>query len=125
MKADPQASLCGLRAEDGELATADAGPPEPLTRRHAVVIGLVFFTYALLAFSIVPWGAILGRVGRPRHGDDDPFAAVVGALLVVAAAFALFFVMATVVGLVARLGEEAIAKAFSRAWPISPPRPFS
>ena len=35
------------------------------------VIALVAFTFALLIFSIVPWGAILDNAaGRPRHGDD-------------------------------------------------------
>ena len=112
VKADPQASLCGLRAEDGELATADAGPPEPLTRRHAVVIGLVFFTYALLAFSIVPWGAILGAASVALDTETTihlpPWWELCWWLPQLSA---LFFVVATVVGLVARLGEEAIAKA--------------
>jgi len=59
VKADPAKSLCGISAEDAELAQADTRPPEPLTRTHAAVIGLVVFTFALLGFSIVPWGAIL------------------------------------------------------------------
>ena len=40
VKTDPSKSLCGLGAEDTALAAADASPPEPLTTRHATVIGL-------------------------------------------------------------------------------------
>ncbi len=71
-----------------------------------------FFTYALLGFSIVPWGAILGAASVALDTETTihlpPWWELCWWLPQLSA---LFFVMATVVGLVARLGEEAIAKA--------------
>jgi uncharacterized ion transporter superfamily protein YfcC len=112
VKADPSKSLCGLDAEDTTLAAADSGPPEPLTTTHAIVIGLVFFTFGLLAFSIVPWGALLNNTAiDPYTGKDViPLWWELGWWLPELSA--LFFVMAIVVGIVGRLGEEATAKAF-------------
>ena len=113
VKAYPAKSLCGISAEDAELAQADARAPEPLTATHAVVIGLVFFTFALLAFSIVPWGAILENAAVDPYTDktiNSPLWWELGWWLPELSA--LFFVMAIAVGIVGRLGEEAIAKAF-------------
>ena len=113
VKAYPAKSLCGISAEDAELAQADARAPEPLTATHALVIGLVFFTFALLAFSIVPWGAILDNAAVDLYTDktiNSPLWWELGWWLPELSA--LFFVMAIVVGIVGRLGEEAIAKSF-------------
>jgi uncharacterized ion transporter superfamily protein YfcC len=113
VKADPAKSHCGIGAEDAALARADATVPEPLTVMHAIVIGLVFATFGLLAFSIVPWGAIL------NSGSIDPYTEkTVSSTLWWELGWwlpelsALFFVMAIVAGIVGRLGEEATAKAF-------------
>jgi uncharacterized ion transporter superfamily protein YfcC len=113
VKADPTKSLSGIGAEDAALARADATVPEPLTATHAIVIGLVFATFGLLAFSIVPWGAIL------NGGAVDPYTEkTISSSLWWELGWwlpelsALFFVMAIVVGIVGRLGEEVTAKAF-------------
>jgi uncharacterized ion transporter superfamily protein YfcC len=113
VKTYPAKSLCGISAEDAELAQADARVPQPLTATHAAVIGLVFFTFALLAFSIVPWGAILDSAAVDPYTEktiNSPLWWELGWWLPELSA--LFFVMAIVVGIVARLGEEATAKAF-------------
>ena len=113
VKADPSKSLGELRAEDRALATADAGAPKPLTATHALVIGLVFFTFALLAFSIVPWGALLDNAQVDPYTEktvNSPLWWELGWWLPELSA--LFFVMAIVVGIVGRLGEGAAAKAF-------------
>ena len=113
VKTDPAKSLCGIGAEDANLAQADARVPEPLTGTHAAVIGLVFFTFALLAFSIVPWGAILNNASVDPYTDktiNSPLWWELGWWLPELSA--LFFVMTIVVGIVGRLGEKAISKAF-------------
>jgi uncharacterized ion transporter superfamily protein YfcC len=113
VKVDPSKSWCGLGPEDAALAAADARPPEPLTGTHALVIGLVFFTFGLLAFSIVPWGALLNSAAVDPDTDktiNSPLWWELGWWLPELSA--LFFVMAIVAGLVGRLGEEATAKAF-------------
>jgi uncharacterized ion transporter superfamily protein YfcC len=113
VKAVPAKSLCGISAEDAELAQADAGAPEPLTATHAAVIGLVFFTFALLAFSIVPWGALFNIAAVDPDTDktiNSPLWWELGWWLPELSA--LFFVMTIVVGIVGRLGEQVVAKAF-------------
>jgi uncharacterized ion transporter superfamily protein YfcC len=113
VKADPSKSLSGIGAEDAALAAADARPPAPLTATHAVVIGLVFFTFGLLAFSIVPWGALLDNAPVDPYTDktvNSPLWWELGWWLPELSA--LFFVMAVVAGIVGRLGEQATAKAF-------------
>jgi uncharacterized ion transporter superfamily protein YfcC len=115
VKADPSKSLCGVSADDAALAQADTDVPEPLTTTHAIVIGLVFFTFGLLAFSIVPWGAILNNSTIDPYTEktiNSPLWWELGWWLPELSA--LFFVMAIVVGIVGRLGEEATAKAFIR-----------
>jgi uncharacterized ion transporter superfamily protein YfcC len=113
VKADPSKSLSGVGPEDAALAAADARPPEPLTATHAAIIALVFFTFGLLAFSIVPWGALLDNAPVDPYTDktvNSPLWWELGWWLPELSA--LFFVMAIVVGIVGRLGEEAAAKAF-------------
>jgi uncharacterized ion transporter superfamily protein YfcC len=113
VKADPSNSLSELAPEDISLAAADARPPEPLTRTHAIVVGLVFFTFGLLAFSIVPWGALLDNAQVDPYTDKTVNSSVWWELgWWLPELSALFFVMAIVVGIVGRLGEEATAKAF-------------
>jgi uncharacterized ion transporter superfamily protein YfcC len=113
VKADPSASLVGIGPEDAALTEADARPPDPLTGRHKLIIALVAFTFALLTFSIIPWGAILGNYAVDPYTHetlDSPFAWELGWWLPELSA--LFFVMAIVVGAIGRLGEEGTAKAF-------------
>jgi uncharacterized ion transporter superfamily protein YfcC len=115
VKADPSKPLTEIGEEDRALAAADAKAPEPLTTTHAIVIGLVFFTFGLLAFSIVPWGALLNSVSVDPYTDttlNSPLWWELGWWLPELSA--LFFVMAIAVGIAGRLGEEAAAKAFIR-----------
>ncbi|HEY1886507.1 MAG TPA: hypothetical protein VGG86_10720 [Roseiarcus sp.] len=113
VKADPTRSLCGISDEDAALARADSRAPEPLSATDAIVIGLVFATFGLLAFSIVPWGAILNNAAVDPYTEktiNSPLWWELGWWLPELSA--LFFVMAIVVGIVGRLGEETTAKAF-------------
>jgi uncharacterized ion transporter superfamily protein YfcC len=113
VKADPSKSLCGIDAEDAELSNSDARAPGPLGSTDILVIGLVFFTFGLLAFSIVPWGALLNHAAVDPDTDktiNSPLWWELGWWLPELSA--LFFVMAIVVGIAARLGEQATAKAF-------------
>jgi uncharacterized ion transporter superfamily protein YfcC len=115
VKADPSKSLSGISAEDAELAAADATMPEKLTRTHKLIIWLVVFTFALLTFSIIPWGAILNNSTVDPYTQKDvsaPFAWELGWWLPELSS--LFFVMAIVIGVVGRLGEAATARAFVR-----------
>ena len=113
VKADPSKSLCGFSDEDAILAAADASTPEPLSATHAIVIGLVFFTFGLLAFAIVPWGALLDNAAIDPDTEKTIHSPVWWELgWWLPELSAMFFVMAIVVGIVGRLGEQATAKAF-------------
>ena len=113
VKSDPAASLCGISADDAALAEADARSPEPLTGTHAAVIVVVAFTFALLIFSIIPWGALLDNAAV----DPDTETTIASPLWWelgwwLPELTALFFVMAVVAGIVGRMGEAVVAKAF-------------
>jgi len=110
---DPSRSICGIDAEDAALASADAGPPKPLSGTDTAILWIVGFTFALLTFSIIPWGAILGnyKVDPYTHETiNSPYAWELGWWL--PELTALFFVMAIVAGLVGRLGEQRLAASF-------------
>ena len=67
----------------------------------------------MLTFAIVPWGALLNNAPIDPYTDktiNSPLWWELGWWLPELSA--LFFVMAIVVGIVGRLGEEATAKAF-------------
>jgi uncharacterized ion transporter superfamily protein YfcC len=62
VKLDPSASLVASGSGDaGFVEDNEELEVEPLSGRHKAVIGLVAFTFALLTFSIIPWGAILNN----------------------------------------------------------------
>ena len=123
VKADPAWSLAGIDAADAALAQTDAKYPDPLTARHMLIIALVGFTFALLTFSIIPWGAILGNAAVDPYTHEtinSPFAWELGWWLPELSA--LFFVMAIVVGVMGGLGESGTADRSSRASSILPAR---
>ncbi len=107
VKADPSKSLVGLSAADSRLVEADAAAPLPLTRRDKRIIGLVVFTFVLLTFSIMPWGAIFGNyeVDYYTHKTiSTPYYWELGWWL--PGLTALFLVMPIMVGTVGGLVEQ-------------------
>lgn len=117
VRRDPATSVCGFNEDDRQiLASKSHDSIEPLTGRHKVLIGLVAFTFVLMTFSIIPWGAIL----RNTATDDATGEYIVGVpydwelgwwlpeLTV------LFLVMGIVVGMVGRLGEKETVGQFLR-----------
>jgi uncharacterized ion transporter superfamily protein YfcC len=114
VKADPSLSLVGHDPEDAKLVAQAAGQDlRPLSGTDKSVIGILAFTFLLMIFSIIPWGAILNNtVADPITHKTlvEPYAWELGWWL--PELTALFMVMAIVIGLVARLGEKATASAF-------------
>lgn len=114
VKENPELALVPHDPEDYELVK-EAGRDDlaPLTGRHKVVLGLLIFTFLLMIFSIVPWGAILNNTLADPNTHETitaPFGWELGWWLPELAA--LFLVMAMVVGIAARLGEADTSKAF-------------
>ncbi|HSL59527.1 MAG TPA: hypothetical protein VK866_16895 [Acidimicrobiales bacterium] len=116
VRADHSTSIIGMSPADEELEhEGERDDLEPLSSRHKAVIGLVGFTFVLLIFSIVPWGAIFDNaLADPITHETvvEPFWFELGWWLPELSA--LFIVMAIVIGLVARLGEAETSAAFLR-----------
>lgn len=116
VKDNPSASIIGFNDDDRALLSQrEVESIEPLTGRHKILIALVAFTFALMTFSIIPWGAILQNAAADDYTGTEgvqPFAWELGWWL--PELTVLFIVMALVVGLVGRLGEKETAGAFLR-----------
>jgi uncharacterized ion transporter superfamily protein YfcC len=114
VKQDPSASLVASASMDaGFVEDNEDLELEPLSGRHKAVIGLVAFTFALLTFSIIPWGAILNNT----LVDPDTHESITKAFVWelgwwLPELTAMFCVMAVVIGVVGRLGEAETAGAF-------------
>jgi uncharacterized ion transporter superfamily protein YfcC len=94
VKADPAKSMVPALEEDQALASAPAGPPEPMTGRQKVVLWIFGLTFLLMIFSVIPWGDFSASLEGITLGWYFPELA------------ALFLVGAVLVGLVGGLGEE-------------------
>jgi uncharacterized ion transporter superfamily protein YfcC len=107
VQADHSASIVGFRPGDREQAVAaTAKEPEPLTRRHKIVLWAVGFTFAFMIFSIIPWAGIF--VGP----DADPYSWELGwwfpELTV------LFLVAAVLLGMFGGLGENRLTTTIAK-----------
>jgi uncharacterized ion transporter superfamily protein YfcC len=112
VKADPSRSLVDTPETADDHVPTEAQEIEPLTGRHKGIIALVVFTFALLTFSIVPWGSILNNT----LVDPETHETVTGAFSWelgwwLPELSAMFVVMAIVVGVVGRLGQNGTATA--------------
>lgn len=116
VKLDPSASIIGFNDDDRKLLSERGSESlDPITGRHKVLIGLVAFTFALMTFSIIPWGAILQNTAADDYSGTQgvqPFSWELGWWL--PELTVMFIIMALVVGLVGRLGEKETAGAFLR-----------
>jgi len=114
VKDDPSLSLVGHDPEDAELAAqASSQELRPLSGTDKAVLGILGFTFVLMIFSIIPWGAILNNTVADEITHEtlqEPFWWELGWWL--PELTALFMVMAIVIGVVARLGEKETASAF-------------
>src|SRR5690606_27039710 len=114
VKDDPSLSLVGHDPEDAELAAqASAQELRPLSGTDKAVIGILAFTFLLMIFSIIPWGAILNNTVADETTHEtlvEAFSWELGWWL--PELTALFMGMAIVIGVVARLGEKETASAF-------------
>lgn len=112
VKADPSRSLVEVPETADDHVPTEAQEIEPLTGRHKVIVALVVFTFALLTFSIVPWGSILNNtlVDPETHETvTEAFSWELGWWLPELSA--MFVVMAIAVGVVGRLGQNGTATA--------------
>lgn len=112
VQADPAMSISGIGAEDQALAEADSGRPPALSGRDKMILALTAFTFALLTFSIIPWGGLLSNTAVDPYTHQSIVSAFPWELgWWLPELSAMFLVMALVVGVVGGLGEQGTAKA--------------
>jgi uncharacterized ion transporter superfamily protein YfcC len=99
VKADPTLSLVGPHPDDVGVTLEPADAP-PMTGRRKAVLWLMGLTFAFMIYAIVPWAQVIDgtEAASYRYQLDWYFPELA----------ALFFVMAVVIGLVAKLGEKGI-----------------
>jgi uncharacterized ion transporter superfamily protein YfcC len=107
-KRDPANSVLGAEGFTGaglKLADEVAGEVEPLTGRQKFILGLFFSAFAVMIYGFVPWNDIWDTV----FGAEFPLPTFTAFYF--AQATVLFIVMAVIIGLVAKLGEEGTVTA--------------
>lgn len=100
IKADPSRSIVGISAADQDQSSKLITDVPALTRRDWLVLGTFFLTFAVLIYGFVPWDDVMDNV----VGTSWPLPTF--STFYFTEASMLFFVMAVVVGLFARMGEE-------------------
>lgn len=103
VRRDAAHSVLGAEGMTGaglQLADDAAGDVSPLTRRQGFVLVLFFSAFAVMIYGFIPWNDISNTI----FGSDFPLPTF--ASFYFAQATVLFIVMAVVIGLVAKLGEE-------------------
>jgi uncharacterized ion transporter superfamily protein YfcC len=97
---EPAASVVGISAADAEDARGLIEDVPRLTGRQKLVLVLFAGSFLLMIYGFIPWNDLW----QEGWGRDFPLPTFASFYFPEAAA--LFFVMAVVIGLIARLGEE-------------------
>jgi uncharacterized ion transporter superfamily protein YfcC len=100
VRKDPSRSVVGISATDAQDAQGLISDVPRLTGRQKLVLGLFIGSFLVMIYGFIPWNDLW----QEGWGRDFPLPTF-GAFYFPEAA-ALFFVMAVVIGLVAKLGEE-------------------
>jgi uncharacterized ion transporter superfamily protein YfcC len=100
IRKNPQKSVVGISATDAEQSRGLVTDVPPLTGRQKLVLTLFGGTFLLMIYGFIPWNDLW------QEGFSKDFPLPTFASFYFPEAAALFLVMAIVVGLIARLGEE-------------------
>jgi len=95
VKKDPSKSKMEPLPDDEGMAVGDEEPPE-MTGQQKAVLWIFILTFALMIFSVIPWGDFSDSLESITLDWYFPELA------------ALFLLMSVVVGLVGRLGEQGM-----------------
>jgi uncharacterized ion transporter superfamily protein YfcC len=99
VRKDPTKSLLG--AEGVAPSSAEAAEVPPLTGRQSVVLVLFAFAFLTMIYGFIPWNDVWTTI----FGGEFPLPTF-GSFYFTEASM-LFLVMAVVIGIIARFGEEA------------------
>ena len=97
---DPSRSVVGISPADAEHARGLIGDVPALTGRQKLVLVLFAGSFLVMIYGFIPWNDLW----QEGWGTDFPLPTFTAFYFPEAAA--LFFVMAVVIGLIAKLGEE-------------------
>jgi uncharacterized ion transporter superfamily protein YfcC len=100
IRAHPEKSIVGISDEDAQAASGPTTDVPALTGQQKLVLVLFGFAFAVLIYGFVPWNDLW----QEGWGKDFPLPTFGNFYFPEAAT--LFFVMAVVIGLVGKLGEE-------------------
>ncbi|MGH9262885.1 MAG: Na+/H+ antiporter NhaC family protein, partial [Acidimicrobiales bacterium] len=100
VKADPARSIVGISVSDRAEAAELVDHVPQLTSRDKLVLVLFFGAFAVMIYGFVPWDEVMDNM----FGTSWPLPTF--SSFYFAEAAMLFIVMAVVIGLIARLGEE-------------------
>src|SRR4051812_7688628 len=98
--ADPARSIVGVSATDAADARGLIGEVPQLTGRQKLVLVLFIGAFLVMIYGFIPWNDLW------QEGFSKDFPLPTFASFYFPEAAALFFVMAVVIGLIAKLGEE-------------------
>jgi uncharacterized ion transporter superfamily protein YfcC len=108
IKADPSRSIVGIGAGDREESSGLVTDVPPLTGRQKFVLALFFLAFAVMIYGFIPWDDVMDTV----FGTTWPLPTFTTFYFTEASM--LFIVMAVVIGLVAKLGEEGTVTTIVR-----------
>ena len=97
---DPTKSVVGVSPKDAEEAQSMITDVPALTRRQKVILALFGFTFLTMIYGFIPWNDLW------QEGFGKSFPLPTFADFYFPEAATLFLVMAVVIGLIAKLGEE-------------------
>jgi uncharacterized ion transporter superfamily protein YfcC len=100
IRTDPAKSIVGISPTDAQDARGLIEDVPPLTGRQKLVLVLFASAFLVMIYGFIPWNDLW----QEGWGTDFPLPTFAAFYFPEAAA--LFFVMAVVIGLIARLGEE-------------------
>src|SRR3954466_4030598 len=100
VRSDPSRSIVGISAKDAEEARGLIDDVPALTGRQKIILVLFAGSFLVMIYGFIPWNDLW----QEGWGTDFPLPTF-GSFYFPEAA-ALFFVMAVVIGLIAKLGEE-------------------
>src|SRR4051794_5466951 len=105
VKADPARSIVGVQAADSNGAALSLSDAPALTGRQKLVLALFGGTFLLMIYGFIPWNDLW------QEGFSKDFPLPTFGAFYFPEAAALFLVMAVVVGLIGRFGEEGTVTA--------------
>ncbi len=100
VSSDPASSVVGISPTDARDAESLIGDVPKLTGRQKLVLVLFIGSFLVMIYGFIPWNDLW----QEGWGKDFPLPTFASFYFPEAAA--LFFVMAVVIGLIAKLGEE-------------------